>query len=534
MRMLEKDPAKRYPDMEQVRMALAALEEPHLSVGSVSTTPTAKPPDSIAEPRTEQAITRAETRSSCARVGILGQRNPLARAEEKGELPSSIEVVQRFEQPSDLPHGSIPDLTWILGTDMMNHGRDVERWHRHGIPKETTLVCVDMRLTKQAASSRLFDTPNQLVGPFPVDGQLIAGALRWVSWQRGGGIECLFPGAALQVVQVRSSSDKVACIDALLDAAHEEHVRSRTLRQLAEICDEMALNALFHAPVDHTGTPRNSHLDRSSTITLGQVEAATLSWAFLENYIAISIVDPFGSLDPDTVYQKTMGGSFPTLSNDQKKGAGMGFQIMSQAASCLFVAVCPGNWCEVLALVPRQAGRHSTKNRSLCILKNVGLTTVKLGDRLRYSKVQHHGTIRISLVGEINESSDLAPIFVHDHALRLDLAEVARINSIGIRNWVDSVTARPPGATIVLERCSPAVVKTVGMVPRMMESVTVASFLAPYHCPTCETEDHLLVSPREIDGIEPLPCPCRRCGALMDFDEDPETFFAFLLDLDTP
>src|SRR5262249_15153540 len=114
-----------------------------------------------------------------------------------------------------------------------------------------------------------------------------------------------------------------------------------------------------------------------------------------------------------------------------------------------------------------------------------------MGQRQSLTWKQGQGGERFELAGEITEESDFAPLGQSlPSASTLDLAEVRRINSCGVREWLNFVTAlSKAGKQIVLERCSVPMVAQMNMITNFRGDARVASIFAPYHCPSCD-EDH--------------------------------------------
>jgi hypothetical protein len=138
----------------------------------------------------------------------------------------------------------------------------------------------------------------------------------------------------------------------------------------------------------------------------------------------------------------------------------------------------------------------------------------------------------VELGGEIDERTDFAPVSTRltGHAV-LDLSRIRRINSQGVRTWIDFLRDAPV-RTLVFRRCSPAVITQVNMIANFRGPATIESFLAPYVCERCESELEHLIDVAEYrrgaGGVPRVACPA--CGAAMAFDDVPERYFSFLAD----
>jgi anti-anti-sigma regulatory factor len=140
----------------------------------------------------------------------------------------------------------------------------------------------------------------------------------------------------------------------------------------------------------------------------------------------------------------------------------------------------------------------------------------------------------LKLGGVIDEDNDLGALGdqVGPGPLIVDLSEIERINSCGVRDWVNWLgrvdKAKSP---IVLVECSPSIVAQVNLVNNFTGVGVVKSFYAPYFCPSCDREKVLLIETRDAVGRSPFvapTCRCDECDGPMDFDDMEESYFAFL------
>jgi hypothetical protein len=150
-------------------------------------------------------------------------------------------------------------------------------------------------------------------------------------------------------------------------------------------------------------------------------------------------------------------------------------------------------------------------------------------------RVEGHdgGWQRVELRGEIDENadfSDLARALSGDVELRLD--GVTRINSCGVREWVNFVRGLTRVRALQFARCSPPVVLQLNTIYNFRGPARVLSFLAPYVCEACHADENKLldVAQHFPDRAKPrMPkFLCKRCGGVMVFDELPERYLSFL------
>lgn len=162
------------------------------------------------------------------------------------------------------------------------------------------------------------------------------------------------------------------------------------------------------------------------------------------------------------------------------------------------------------------------------------------GDTLRAEPVplswrvrERTGHMEVEFYGEIDENADFAELRRRLHgSVTFQLAEVRRINSCGVREWVNFVRDLPQVSELTLTACSPAIVTQLNMIYNFKGPGRVRSFLAPYVCSACgEEEDKLIDVDASVRPLGALPeVSCGRCGAPMDFDDLPERYLSFLND----
>jgi anti-anti-sigma regulatory factor len=140
----------------------------------------------------------------------------------------------------------------------------------------------------------------------------------------------------------------------------------------------------------------------------------------------------------------------------------------------------------------------------------------------------------IKLSGVIDEDNELASLVdrVGSGTTVIDLAEIERINSCGVRDWVNWLgKLEKKKVESVLVECSPAIVAQINLVNNFVGSGAVKSFYAPYFCPSCDLEKVLLVELEDMVGQDKPKAPvcrCDECDGVMDFDDMEESYFAFI------
>ncbi len=150
------------------------------------------------------------------------------------------------------------------------------------------------------------------------------------------------------------------------------------------------------------------------------------------------------------------------------------------------------------------------------------------------ASIQHRGDVSyVKLGGVIDEDNELGDLVdkIPTGTAVIDLGEIERINSCGVRDWVNWLSKlENNGTRSVLVECSPAIVAQINLVNNFTGSGVVKSFYVPYFCPECDEEKVLLVEAADMGPPphEPPTCRCDECDLVMDFDDMPDSYFAFL------
>src|SRR6266571_3360514 len=142
------------------------------------------------------------------------------------------------------------------------------------------------------------------------------------------------------------------------------------------------------------------------------------------------------------------------------------------------------------------------------------------------------GATVVEFFGEIDENADFAELRRRlKGAVLFHLAEVRRINSCGVREWVNFVRdLAGVGGELSFVACSPAIVTQLNMIYNFRGPAKIVSFLAPYVCAACDSEEEKLLDVKaHFPGRsrEPPDFTCPRCSGTMELDDLPERYLAF-------
>ena len=156
------------------------------------------------------------------------------------------------------------------------------------------------------------------------------------------------------------------------------------------------------------------------------------------------------------------------------------------------------------------------------------------GSALKWTCDQDGDEMHLRLEGDIDENANLFEIkSVVSGRVRIDLGQVRRINSAGVRDWVNFIRELEPiTESLALVDCSPAIVMQMNMIANFRGTAEVRSIYAPFACPACDHEqDGRIELTDAVVAALPDDLPtfqCDECGETLELDDIPERYFGFL------
>ncbi|HRE89967.1 MAG TPA: hypothetical protein PK095_12605 [Myxococcota bacterium] len=155
-------------------------------------------------------------------------------------------------------------------------------------------------------------------------------------------------------------------------------------------------------------------------------------------------------------------------------------------------------------------------------------------NKLKGRLARGEGFTVVRLDGVIDEHNELAGYTERigaGEALFIDLGGVKRLNSVGVRDWVNWLRAlKPKFARIVLFDCPPPVMNEVNFVKNFADGAHITTFSVPLFCARCNKEENrLLESAALLGNGRKLPSfACGQPSCENTIDDDEESYLAFL------
>jgi hypothetical protein len=183
----------------------------------------------------------------------------------------------------------------------------------------------------------------------------------------------LLAGAPVHEAWVRSTEDKDAALNQIVSFAESMDLGGEKLRRVELATEELLMNALYDAPLNAAGEPRNAHLDRRLSVALGPDEAVRLSYGCDGQTLALAVADPFGSLTKRAVTDrlKKVAEGIPRPTPGVA-GAGLGLVMTYQVANQLIFSISPSRLTEVTAVLHVAGTNRAAQERGTAVHFYVG------------------------------------------------------------------------------------------------------------------------------------------------------------------
>lgn len=146
-----------------------------------------------------------------------------------------------------------------------------------------------------------------------------------------------------------------------------------------------------------------------------------------------------------------------------------------------------------------------------------------------------NGYTYLKLQGILDEDNLLVNLLsqIQGRLLLVELSGIDRINSCGVRDWVNWLNQiQALGVQVILLKCSPPVVNQANMVANFAADAFIHSFYAPYSHPDTGEEQAVLLFTEDLRQSRPVQPPriYSDDGQELEFEEFPESYFAFIND----
>jgi hypothetical protein len=165
------------------------------------------------------------------------------------------------------------------------------------------------------------------------------------------GLQKYFPwGVTTFTMKVKSYEDKTKAIDILMRYAKLAGVRGPVRDRIQLVCDELMMNALYHAPVDEHGNELYAGRTVKELAHLEEVAPIQVQYGCSGRYFGVSVTDGGGSLTRKRALEYLTRAMGEVQIEDKATGAGLGLVSVMRSVSKLIFNLEPGTATEVIGL----------------------------------------------------------------------------------------------------------------------------------------------------------------------------------------
>lgn len=113
--------------------------------------------------------------------------------------------------------------------------------------------------------------------------------------------------------------------------------------------------------------------------------------------------------------------------------------------------------------------------------------------------------------------------------LVFDCQDLRRINSIGVKGWINAIGRWSKDRTVAFRNCPHAFIDMAVMVPAFIGTCDVQSFQATFKCDNCHRESLQLIEVKGKQATGTQPTVCAKCGGRLLPGVDLESDLEFVL-----
>lgn len=183
------------------------------------------------------------------------------------------------------------------------------------------------------------------------------------------GIEKYLPtGSTVQLTRLRDYKGRTNAIDEIIAYAEGVGVRSKIRASIAQVCEELLMNALYDAPADEAGVPLFAEVELKARLERLSPRPVSIRYSVTDTCFAVSVRDRFGRLDKATVLRYIDKCLHSSEQIDRKVyGAGLGIYLIANAATQFIINVAPGMATEVICTFDRKGARGTLRTVSVFV-----------------------------------------------------------------------------------------------------------------------------------------------------------------------
>ncbi len=199
---------------------------------------------------------------------------------------------------------------------------------------------------------------NHIITRQELEAAVVVTARKLLSGDIFGIEHYLPPKTPVHYCRLNDFAGRGKAIDVVTDYAKDFGIRSRLRDSIAQVCEELLMNALYDAPVDDSGTQVFSAIDPHDRVKICSPRPVSIRFAATETQFVIAVRDRYGRLAKNTIVayiNKCL--SSPNQIDRKAHGAGLGIYLIANAAASYVVNVAYDVATEVICTFDRKEKR---------------------------------------------------------------------------------------------------------------------------------------------------------------------------------
>lgn len=146
-------------------------------------------------------------------------------------------------------------------------------------------------------------------------------------------------------------------IDRIVAFAEASKVRRTVRTTIAQVCEELLMNALYNAPVDEFGRSLFANVTPKDRLDLDSPRPVSIRYVSSKTHFGVAVRDRFGTLTKETVLRYIHKCLHSRQQIDGKTlGAGLGLYLVASRAREYVINIAPGVATEAIAVFSKRGG----------------------------------------------------------------------------------------------------------------------------------------------------------------------------------
>ena len=268
-----------------------------------------------------------------------------------------VDVADDLEQGTRLVSHAVPILVVLDGISFASE--EISAFFAAAVARgaEACMTLLGGEVSQVPTILGMGSVTNLLVHQMPILGEeLTVTTQKLIRGDLFGAEKYLLWGTTLHETIITRGSQRAEVVGRLAQQVRARGQSARVASMSMLVADELISNAIHNAPIDAAGVHYRKDLPRDQELELDEAHQVRLRWGCDARYIAIEVLDKFGTLDRDTV----LGALAKKDVRDSGGGAGMGVALTYRSCDHLVFNLSPGKRSEIIALIDV---RHPTAER---------------------------------------------------------------------------------------------------------------------------------------------------------------------------